>query len=88
MSTTKQASTAAMPATAVHRAVPGKPEVSASLLTQYGCGPIHFTEADTGLYDRHLLFDNVMATTPGSAHGARRSIWRRRGCGRRRRAFR
>ena len=60
MSTTKQASTAAMPATAVHRAVPGKPEVSASLLTQYGCGPIHFTEADTGLYDRHLLFDNVM----------------------------
>jgi starch phosphorylase len=34
--------------------------VSPTLLTQYGCGPIHFTEADTGLYDRHLLFDNVM----------------------------
>jgi starch phosphorylase len=34
--------------------------VSPTLLTQYGCGPIHFTEADTGLYDRHLLFDNVL----------------------------
>jgi glycogen phosphorylase len=36
------------------------PDVSATLLTHYGCGPIHFTEADTGLYDRHLLFDNVI----------------------------
>jgi hypothetical protein len=33
---------------------------SQSLLRQYGCGPIQFTEADHGLYDRHLLFDNVM----------------------------
>jgi starch phosphorylase len=30
----------------------------ARLLKQYGCGPIHFMGAD-GLYDRHLLFDNV-----------------------------
>ena len=30
------------------------------LLQQYGCGPIQFTDADHGLYDRHLLFDNVM----------------------------
>jgi starch phosphorylase len=30
------------------------------LLNQYGCGPIQFTEADHGLYDRHLLFDNVV----------------------------
>src|SRR5271165_1114628 len=36
-----------------------KPAVS-TLLDQYGCGPIHFTKADEGLYDRHLLFDNVM----------------------------
>ncbi len=28
------------------------------LLKQYGCGPIQFAGAD-GLYDRHLLFDNV-----------------------------
>ena len=28
------------------------------LLKQYGCGPVSFIGAD-GLYDRHLLFDNV-----------------------------
>jgi len=28
------------------------------LLKQYGCGPIPFMAAD-GLYDRHLLFDNI-----------------------------
>ena len=31
---------------------------AATLLKQYGCGPIQFTGAD-GLYERHLLFDNV-----------------------------
>ena len=30
----------------------------ARLLKQYGCGPIPFIGAD-GLYDRHLLFDNI-----------------------------
>ncbi|HEU5412954.1 MAG TPA: glycogen/starch/alpha-glucan phosphorylase [Candidatus Angelobacter sp.] len=30
----------------------------AKLLKQYGCGPIEFTGAD-GLYERHLLFDNI-----------------------------
>ena len=30
----------------------------ASLLKQYGCGPIPFIGKD-GLYDRHLLFDNI-----------------------------
>ncbi len=30
----------------------------AEALEQYGCGPIHFSEAD-GLYQRHLAFDNV-----------------------------
>ena len=34
--------------------------ISRTLLHQYGCGPIQFTEADHGLYDRHLLFDNVI----------------------------
>jgi starch phosphorylase len=33
---------------------------STTLLQQYGCGPIQFTDADHGLYDRHLLFDNVI----------------------------
>src|SRR6516225_5745875 len=31
---------------------------AAKLLKQYGSGPIQFTGAD-GLYERHLLFDNV-----------------------------
>ena len=37
----------------------------AKLLKQYGCGPIPFIGAD-GLYDRHLLFDNIkdLATVP------------------------
>jgi starch phosphorylase len=30
----------------------------ARLLAQYGCGQFHFSKAD-GLYQRHLLFDNV-----------------------------
>ncbi len=29
------------------------------LLKQYGCGPVQFTGTD-GLYERHLLFDNVI----------------------------
>src|SRR5258705_7458893 len=33
---------------------------SAQLLAQYGCGPIPLSETDQGLYDRHLLFDNVI----------------------------
>src|SRR5690242_2623728 len=33
------------------------------LLDQYGCGPIQFAGTDSGLYERHLLFDNVIALT-------------------------
>src|SRR5689334_23876941 len=33
------------------------------LLDQYGCGPIQFAGTDSGLYQRHLLFDNVIALT-------------------------
>jgi len=35
-----------------------RPVNTAQLLKQYGCGPIQFMGAD-GLYERHLLFDNV-----------------------------
>jgi starch phosphorylase len=31
------------------------------LLTRYGCGPIRFSGHDDGLYERHLLFDDVVA---------------------------
>jgi starch phosphorylase len=30
------------------------------LLDQYGCGPIRFAGTDDALYERHLLFDNVV----------------------------
>src|SRR5262245_8053950 len=32
----------------------------AALLEHYGCGPVPFASPDQGLYDRHLLFDNVI----------------------------
>jgi glycogen phosphorylase len=31
------------------------------LLAQYGCGPIRFSGTDDALYERHLLFDEVVA---------------------------
>ena len=31
----------------------------AKLIGQYGCGPVKFTGDPDGLYERHLLFDNV-----------------------------
>ena len=34
-----------------------------TLLRQYGCGPIEFTGTANGLYERHLLFDNVVPLT-------------------------
>jgi hypothetical protein len=33
----------------------------AKLLEQYGCGPVRFTGTDDALYERHLLFDAVIA---------------------------
>jgi len=30
------------------------------LIEQYGCGPVQFTGAGAALYERHLVFDNVM----------------------------
>ncbi|MFO1055774.1 MAG: glycogen/starch/alpha-glucan phosphorylase [Dongiaceae bacterium] len=30
------------------------------LLEQYGCGPVRFAGTDEALYERHLLFDNVV----------------------------
>jgi starch phosphorylase len=36
-------------------------ELRADLLEQYGCGPIRFSGTDDALYERHLLFDDVVA---------------------------
>ncbi len=41
---------------------------SPQLLESYGCGPIRFSGTSDGLYDRHLLFDDIVE--PSSA-GAR-----------------
>jgi len=27
---------------------------------QYGCGPIEFSGSDNAMYERHILFDNVV----------------------------
>src|ERR1700738_1102204 len=37
------------------------------LLERYGCGPIHFAGTDTGLYEPHLLFDNVITQASADA---------------------
>jgi len=39
--------------------VTGSKELS-KLIAQYGCGPIQFTGTPDALYERHLLFDNVV----------------------------
>ena len=49
-------STKAVPA---RRVLAGKQDIS-RLLEQYGCGPIRFAGTDDALYERHLLFDNVI----------------------------
>jgi glycogen phosphorylase len=37
------------------------------LLRQYGCGPIRFSGTDDALYERHLLFDDIVAPTAAGA---------------------
>jgi starch phosphorylase len=40
---------------------------SSTLLKQYGCGPVEFTGADSALYERHLLFDDVVNVAEAGA---------------------
>jgi starch phosphorylase len=40
---------------------------TAKLLEQYGCGPVRFAGAGSALYERHLLFDNVIDLAAASA---------------------
>ena len=39
------------------------------LLEQYGCGPVQFTGTGDALYERHLLFDNVVDPAGGRRAG-------------------
>ena len=34
---------------------------------QYGCGPIQFSGTDDALYERHLLFDDIIAPATAGA---------------------
>ncbi|MBP2671057.1 MAG: glgP [candidate division NC10 bacterium] len=34
-------------------------DLTAELLRRYGCGPIRFAGTENGLYERHIVFDNV-----------------------------
>lgn len=36
------------------------PSDISKLLQQYGCGPVQFSGTENALYDRHLIFDNVL----------------------------
>ena len=35
-------------------------DLISKLIAQYGCGPIKFTGTEEALYERHLLFDNIV----------------------------
>ena len=48
------------------RTAPASPTMSA-LRRQYGCGPVELTGGADALYDRHLLFDNVIDPAASSA---------------------
>ena len=39
---------------------PGRRNPCPSCSTQYGCGPIRFSGDDDALYERHLLFDDIV----------------------------
>ncbi len=40
---------------------------NSKILENYGNGPIHFAGSDSGLYERHLLFDNVIGMASADA---------------------
>src|SRR3954464_7449733 len=45
-------------------------------LKQYGCGPIQFSGTDDGLYERHLLFDDVVTPASAGPHERYRAVAR------------
>ena len=46
------------------------------LLAQYGCGPVQFTGTPDALYERHLLFDNVVDLKAAGARERYESVAR------------
>ena len=47
--------------------LPKGEETTADLLDQYGCGPIRFSGNNDALYERHLLFDDIIAPAAAGA---------------------
>ena len=43
------------------------PDGLAKLRAHYGCGPVQFAGIDSALYERHLLFDNVIEPAAADA---------------------
>ncbi len=39
---------------------PSDQELQERILKQYNCGPVHFSGEENGLYERHLIFDNII----------------------------
>ena len=44
-------------------------DLVASLNAKYGCGPVKFTGTEDALYDRHLLFDNIVDASHATMRG-------------------
>ena len=51
----------------IERWIQRSPNAIATLLRQYGCGPIGFSGTDNAFYERHLVFDNVIELTTAGA---------------------
>jgi glycogen phosphorylase len=45
----------------LERAAPITTQALEALRSQYGCGPVQFSGGEGALYERHLIFDNVLA---------------------------
>ena len=39
---------------------PGQAEQPVGDLSRYACGPVHFSGREDGLFERHIMFDNVI----------------------------
>src|ERR1700747_1520696 len=47
--------------------IPTAPQPISKLIQQYGCGPVQFSGTDNALYERHLIFDNIVDSTAADA---------------------
>ena len=47
--------------------IPTTAQRISKLIQQYGCGPVQFSGTDNALYERHLVFDNVVDLTVSDA---------------------